>query len=136
MTGSFISDYYITLIKIIAILYVSVLFGIVGLGLTYSLDKYIFHSDDIKIDNADLDNISLFYILLTTVFIVGCLGVVSYIGRNIIQMIPFPLEGYHKFEYMRVKEVASGGILTVFLFAFSQTIVKKYKQLKYKMDIK
>ena len=50
-------------------------------------------------------------------------------------MIPFPLEGVHNFEYMRVKEVASGALLDIVLFGFSDTIVTKYKQIKYKLSI-
>ena len=135
MANSFNSDYTITLIKIIAILYVSVLYAVVGLLLTQILDKYIFHSDNILTDEVSVSKMNTIYVVLSTTLLIGFIGVISYIGRNIIQMIPFPFEGIHGFEYMKVKEVASGGLLLVFLIAFSQTIAKKYKQIKFKLNI-
>lgn len=133
--GSFNSDYVITLIKIVSILYVSVLYAVSGLTLTYFLDKNIFQSDKILIDNASMDKMNLLYVIISTAIIIGFIGVVGYIGRNVIQMIPFPFEGIHGFEYLRVKEVASGGVLLVFLIAFSQTVIKKHRQIKYKLNI-
>ena len=133
--GSFNSDYVITLIKIVSILYVTVLYAVIGLTITYLLDKYVFKSDNILIDSASMDKMNLIYIVISTAIIIGLIGVVGYIGRNLIQMIPFPFEGIHGFEYLRVKEVASGGVLLVFLIAFSQTVIKKHKQIKYKLNI-
>ena len=133
--GSFNSDYRITLIKIISILYVSVLYAITGLTLTYFLDKHIFQSDKILIDNKSMDKMNLVYVVLSTAIIIGFIGVVGYIGRNLIQKIPFYYDGKYGFEYMRVKEVASGGVLLVFLIAFSQTVIKKHRQIKYKLNI-
>ena len=131
----FDSNYIITFIKIIAILYVSVLFVIFGLTLNYCLDKYIFNCNNISIDDASIDKMNLFYIIITTALIIGCISIVSHIGKNLVQNIPFPFEGINGFEYMNVSEVAGGGLLIVFMIAFSQTVLKKYKQLRYKLHI-
>ena len=131
----FLFDPTITGIKIISIIYVSILYASIGLILTYGLDKFLFNSSSIKTDDKSIEEMTILWVIITTVLFVGCLGVVSYIGRNLIQMIPFPFEGVNGFEYMRVKEVASGGLLLVFLIAFSQTIAKKYKQIKFKLNI-
>ena len=42
----------------------------------------------------------------------------AYIARNIIQLIPFPLEGVYGFEHLKVKEVSSGALLTMFATIF------------------
>ena len=131
----FFSDPTITCIKIISIMYISILYAVIGLILTCGIDKFLFYSNTIKTDDKSIMEMSLFKVVFTTVLVIGLLGIISYIGRNIIQMIPFPLEGMNGFEYMRVKEVASGSLLTVILFAFSDTIFKKYKQIKYKINI-
>ena len=135
MENSFNSDYYITMIKIVAIMYISIIYVISGLFLTYGLDNYLFFSKNIKINEKSIDKNNLFLIILQTCLIVGLLGVISYISRNLLQMIPFPLEGVHDFEYMRVKEVSSGILFDVILFGFSDTIIRKYKQIKYKLNI-
>jgi len=136
MNNQFNSDYNITIIKIIAIIYIAVLYSIFGLFITYNLDSYIFDSKNIKIKDSDLDKISLFTIVIETAFIVGIISVAAYIGRNLIEQIPFPLNGYYKFDYLKVKDVSSGAILTIFLYAFSDTLIKKYHQIRYKLDNK
>ena len=133
--GSFNSDYKITFIKMLSILYVTVLYAVIGLSITYFLDKYVFKSDKILTDKISMDKMNLGYVVLSTALIIGFIGVVGYIGRNLIQKIPFYYDGKYGFEYMRVKEVASGGVLLVFLIAFSQTVIKKHRQIKYKLNI-
>lgn len=125
----------IYVIKIIAIIYVSIIYGIISLSVTQILDKHVFHSELILLDKKVIEETSLQNFVLHTVLIVGVFGVVSYIFRNIIQRIPFPLDGWYKFDYMRVKEVSSGAVFTTILFAFSETIYKRYAQIKMKLNI-
>ena len=47
------------------------------------------------------------------------IGIVAYIFRNIIQIIPFPLDGIYSFKHLSVSEVKSGGLLTTFIVLFS-----------------
>jgi hypothetical protein len=126
MTGkTFNSNTYITIIKIIAILYVAILFGIFGLGLIYCTDNYV-----LRYIFPYNDSDSVPFLALQISLIVGILGSLSYLGRNIVQLIPFPLNGWHGFEYMRVKEVANGTILAIFIFGFSLVLYNKAYQLK------
>ena len=129
MENNFNSNTYITIIKIIAILYVSILFGFFGITLSYYTDKYILNNI-FPYNDSDSD----FYLVFQISLIVGILGILSYLGRNLIQMIPFPLEGLHGFEYLRVKEVANGTILAIFIFGFSLVLYNKANQLKKKVS--
>jgi len=135
MLYTYNTDYKIIILLIIAILYVSVLYVIGGIILTYFLDRFIFNSDNIITEEKYLSEMSLHYILFTTILIVGCISVFSFIGRMVIEEIPFPLNGIHDFKYMEVREVTSGGILTIIMFAFSKAIFRKYKQIKYKLNV-
>ena len=61
---------------------------------------------------------------------VSITGIISYIGRNIIQLIPFPLDNYHGFDHSKVKEVSSGALLTVFLVMFQNNLSNKITYFK------
>lgn len=135
MSKKFNSDYHITIIKIISILFISILYSIIGILIAYSMDNYVFDARNISTNPIDVDKLSLFRIIGETAFIIGILGVLSYIGRNLVQLIPFPLNGYDNFDYLRVKEVSNGALLTVIIFTFSATLLKKYSQIKYKLNI-
>ena len=57
-------------------------------------------------------------------------GIVAYIGRNVIQLIPFPLDGLYGFIHMRVKEVSSGSLLTSITSMFQLSLQEKISYLR------
>ena len=123
------------IIKIIAIIYVSIIYAVFALIITQILDKHVFHSETILLDKPTIEKESLYWMLIHTFFIFGTLGAISYASRNVVQQIPFPLDGLYNFEYKRVKEVANGGAFVTILYAFSETIYKRYSQIKTKLNI-
>ena len=132
---NFISDYKITLIKIIAIIFSNILFFICGIFITLWHDKYIFKSNKLKIDNIYLEKKSLWALIGETIYILSILSIIYYIFKNLLQAVPFPLDGVYNFEYDRVKEVVSAGILFTVLVVFSETLQVKYQQLKLKLKM-
>jgi len=73
-------------------------------------------------------NINILYLEALSQIIV--LGIISYIIRNIIHLIPFPFEGIYGFQYLRVKEVISPPTVTLFLFIFQYKYQKKLTYIK------
>jgi hypothetical protein len=106
-----------------------------GLFTSQIFDKYVFHSDTIKTDNQTIEKTPLYLMLIKTFLILGLYGVFGYFFRNIITLIPFPLDGYAGFKYSLVKEVTSGSVFLIVLLTFSETIIKLYLQIKKKIKI-
>ena len=52
-------------------------------------------------------------------------GVLIYIVRNIVEIIPFPLDGYQGFDHRRVKELKSAMVFTFTFILFCDYIKQK-----------
>ena len=88
-----------------------------------------------KTDKEYLEKKSLWILIGETILILSILSINYYIFKNLLQAVPFPLDGVANFEYMRVKEVASASILFTVLVVFSETLQVKYQQLKTKLKM-
>jgi hypothetical protein len=126
----------ITIIKIIAIIYICIIDIILGLIVSILLDKYLFEKifkDNKSEDNYDKQNIFnkyYFYKIIKLGFIIGILVAFSYILRNIIQLIPFPLDNYYGFNYDKLLEYKSNTLLTTIIMLYSKTLQNNIKQIK------
>lgn len=69
-----------------------------------------------------------FFVFVEIIISITLIVIVSYFFRNIVQQIPFPLDGIEGFDHKKVKEL-QGGILTTFLFLFNNQIFTKAKEL-------
>jgi uncharacterized membrane protein YbhN (UPF0104 family) len=126
---------FIFFIQVFAILYVTFIAAMFGFGISQIFDKYIFQSDNIKIDEKSIKKKPLYKILIKPFLILALYGVFAYFFRNIIVYIPFPLNGYYGFKYKRLKEVTNGSVFIIVMLTFSETLSKLYSQIKIKMDI-
>jgi hypothetical protein len=52
-------------------------------------------------------------------------GVLIYFVRNIVELVPFPLDGYQGFEHRRVKELKSAMVFTFTFVLFCDYIKQK-----------
>lgn len=134
MNLSFIKNPNITFIKIVAIAFVTVIYSFGGLLLTIGSDRYLINQFYDKTDEES-DKKSTGRHLTETTVILALLGVLAYIGRNVLQQIPFPLDGVYDFKYMNVKEVTSGSLILWILINYSPVLNNKIniirKRLKY-----
>ena len=119
-------------IKILDIAYVTFIYGFIALLAATLLDKYIYKY--ISFQKVAKEEDKNFYILLIEIFICLTINAIAfYFLRNILQFIPFPLEGVYGFTHMRVNEVQSGAIISVVLVWFSKILRGKMVALQSKL---
>ena len=118
----------IRLIKIIDIAFITFLYGIAGMIFAIILDKYVFKYISFqKKDDKDKKKWILFFEILICLTINGIL---AYLLRNTLQMVPFPFNGIYGFSHLRVNEVKSGAIIVTILMYFSKTLRSKISILQ------
>ena len=112
------------LVKITGIIYAVVLFSIFGMINAKILDYSFINDEDDDKDNQHTHIRNLLTILKLTI----CVAILCFIGRNIVERIPFIFENVHGFNYMRLKEVKNGSMLLFFSVMFSsayRNIIRK-----------
>lgn len=114
-----------TFIKSLAIVYITVIYAMGGVWLAALADRKILRS--YYHTPTEEDEMSTGKHFWETIIILSVLGVLTYIGRNVLQKIPFPLDGVLGFDYMRVPEVVTGGLLGWTIFIFSGVLDRKIK---------
>lgn len=120
-----LKDIVLRFIKIIDIGYITVLYFIFAIFLAQSLD-HIF----IRLFGDDYESKGKYKVFLEFLCQIILTGIVAYIGRNVIQLIPFPLDGLYGFIHMRVKEVSSGSLLTSITSMFQLSLQEKISYLR------
>ena len=119
----------ITFIKLIAILCISFIYSYGGIMLTIPTDRYILSSFYDRTDE-ELNKKSTARHIFETTVILSVFCVIAYVGRNILQEIPFPLDGVGGFKYSNVKEVASGSLLLWIFINVSPVLTNKVKVIR------
>ena len=68
----------------------------------------------------------LFQIILVSIF--------AYIGRNIVEKIPFPLDGTFGFVHQNLKELNAVGFINIFIYSFQYYMQDKLDFIKKQRD--
>jgi len=114
-------------IKIVDIAFITTLYFLVAYYLAKALD-FVFTKYLGKIEQGK--KYTKFRLMSEIIIQISITGILSYIGRNVIQMIPFPLDKIQGFDHMKVKEVSSGALLTALLTFFQTNLINKINHLK------
>jgi hypothetical protein len=84
----------------------------------------ILYTKYIKETQVEKNNmyLQIFHILL----LIGLFGIISYLIRRVVRKIPFPLDKFYGFDYMRLKELNESSTFTaIFLISFSIIVQRK-----------
>ena len=104
-------------IKMLDIGILTILFFILGYSLSWTVNKMY---NDFNTDKEH-SKVKIFFEVCGQLFVIG---IMVYIIRNIVQAIPFPLDGYFGYDHSRVRELYSGGIAIAFGIFYAQENIK------------
>jgi hypothetical protein len=107
-------------IKIIDIGYIAVIYMAFSFFFAVLTDKIMGKFDEKK-ESAK----PKWQLTLEVIIAVWAYGVLIYIVRNLVEVIPFPLDGYQGFEHKRVKELGSAIIFSFTYLLFSSYLKSK-----------
>lgn len=107
-------------VKLLDIGLTTTYFFVIGLVFAKLFDLVYgkFKKDDYKTVNKPM----LLLDILAHLFLIG---ITAYILRNVIGLIPFPLDGVAGFQHKRLKELSGGTVLAMILLFFQQNLRDK-----------
>jgi hypothetical protein len=108
------------LVKIADIGYITILYAIAALVTAKAFDLGLKKIDTTK--DKEKSNLQLF---LEIILILWAAGILIYIIRNVMEIIPSPFEGFFGFEHKRVKELGNAGVFVFIFFYFGEALKKK-----------
>ncbi len=108
------------LIKMIDIIYISILAVIFGFSLAYVSDKIFGKFEKEKYDNEIKENKEIRYeLFIKIVVVVSYTSIILYLLRNFIELIPSPFNGICGLKHVQVKEIETvTGIIFVLFFSY------------------
>jgi len=107
-------------IKIIDIGFITAIYFSLGLFLAKACDTVVGEFDEQKENQKPI-----WEIIIELTFYFWFIGIVIYVVRNVIPLIPFPLDGIFGFDHMMVKELTNAIAFTITFIYF-----QKYYQAK------
>jgi len=111
----------IRFIKIIDIAYISIIYFVAAYYLAGIVDTIF-----VKLFGKDYKKKSKNALLLESIAQIVTIGIIAYIVRNIISLIPFPLEGSYGYKHLLLKELTeSSGFFAVFFIYFQYDFQEK-----------
>ena len=84
----------------------------------------------LKLYGREYKNKTKSRLLLEVLTQVIVIGILSYLGRNIVELVPSPFNGISGFKHLETKEIKNGAYLTVFLFMFQYSLQDKLLYIK------
>ena len=107
-------------IKIIDIAYVAAIYLTLGAVLSITIDRQLG-----KFDPEEADKKSTAQLYGEVLLHFASIGILMYIVRNVVEWIPFPLNGVYGYDHMRLNELRNAGLFGVIFFLFQNNLKEK-----------
>ena len=114
------NEFILRSIKIVDIIYLGVLYFTIAIIVSVLLNKCMG-----KFNPRNADNKSSLRLICEIYLNLGIIAIIAYILRNIIEVIPFPLDGINGYSHSRVKELAGGVVFGYALFYYQKNLREK-----------
>ena len=111
-------------IKMLDIGYINAIYLLLGIILAKLCDEYFG-----KFNKKEEDKKPIWKSVLELILYLWFIGVVVYIVRNLVELIPFPLNGVYGFDHHKVKELTSGATFAITFIYFQQHYQDKIKYI-------
>ena len=107
-------------VKLLDIGLVTIYFFVLGLAAAKAFDAVMgdFNEDNFK-------DVPLWRLFLEIVAQLFALGIIAYVLRNLVRLIPFPLDGVAGFHHLRLKELDGGEVMALVLILFQRNLIDK-----------
>lgn len=119
-----VTDLTIRGIKMLDIGYIAALYFLLAFGIAVVMDRILGPYDTLAAEKR-----STARLLAEAVVHIWVSGVIIYIARNLVELVPFPLDGVYGFEHKRVKELTNGAVFTFIFLFFSYNLRKRLEYL-------
>jgi hypothetical protein len=107
-------------IKMIDIAYVAAIYLTLGAVLSITIDRQLG-----KFDKEEADKKSTAQLYGEVLLHFASIGILMYIVRNVVEWIPFPLNGVFGYDHMRLNELRNAGLFGVIFFLFQNNLRDK-----------
>jgi len=104
-------------IKIFDVAMLTILYFVIGYLFSWIINKMYYNFDP-------NDNHIKFVVFLEICGQVAVLGILIYLIRNLMNILPFPFQGIYGYEHKKVKELQSGGVAVAFGVFYAQDNIK------------
>jgi len=126
---NFKKELIIRSIKIFDIGYITALYLILGI-----IFAKIFDLSLGKFNEEEENKKPIWRVILEVILFAWVIGIVIYIVRNIIPMIPFPLNGIQGYDHLKVKELTSGFTFIITFIYYQDYYQKKIRSLYLRLE--
>ena len=111
-------------IKILDIGFITAIYLTLGIVLSKLCDRVLGELDEEKENQKPR-----WQVFIELFFYTWFIGIVVYVVRNVVQMIPFPFHGVYGYDHFRVKELINAAIFFFTFIHFQEYYQKKIKLL-------
>ena len=107
-------------VKLLDIGLVTIYFFVLGLAAAKGFDAVMGEFKEER-----LDKVPIWRLFLEIIAQLFALGIIAYVLRNVVKLIPFPLDGVAGFHHERLKELDGGEVMALVLILFQRNLIDK-----------
>lgn len=125
-------DITIIMIIIMCIVFISTVYIVIGLCISYGMDKYIYNNKHKYFSEEYVKKTSTYVLIGNMAFTFSILMIIAFFIKSIFDITVAP--NINIMKYKSIYELYTGSALVIILATFSQVLNKQYKDVKMKMS--